>query len=520
MFKKTFIIVTMLSSMFLYAGSKTPDAAKNIDHSTDVEKKKEATKPREFWMGGWYDWNPYQYLKNKDDPNSLTGLDVAFSKLVMQKLGKRFEITDVSWKQHQDDIKSGKRQFAMGAFYSDDRAKYAYISKPYRDEENSFFVLKSNEQKHKYSDAAGFLDYIKKNKLRVGMIEGYKFADDKLNVFVSDPANKDLIVFSKTDIENMNLTLSGSIDGFLGDRIVGATTIWKEGISNKFSEKYLNVKAPIRILLSKETVTEEEAKMVDKAIDEVKSSDEFAKLVNWYFYPVILMQTADTYWFFFLELAGMVAFAISGLILASRINTSILGAFLLAFIPSVGGGIIRDITFGRYPIWIVQNKSYMMMLMFIVVTGFIFMKIQQRFFNGGSKKLHSFSDHAIVIADAAGLAVFTVVGVIVSMLVKTDPLWFWGPFIALLTGAGGGMLRDLIIKTRKVGIIYGEIYGELAVVWGAVLSIYLTLTVDDTRPERIQYAVVFCVIGCFISRLIIYYFKFQNIIFGKEESDK
>ncbi len=481
------------------------------------QQYKPSENPLNVWVGGWYDWNPYQYLKKSDDPNSLTGLDIEFSKLMMEKLKKRYEISPVSWKQHQEDIVSGKRQFATGAFDTPERRKLMYVSKSYRDEENSYFLLKENERKNSYRNVDGFLKYIKENRKKIGVIDGYKFADSKVNDYVNDPKNADLIVKSKTDLENMHLTLEGKIDGFLADRVVGATILWQNGYSKKISEKYLGIKAPIHMLLSRSTVTAEEAMLVDKYIDEIKGSADFSRIINWYYYPILLMQTTDTFWFFMLEILGILAFSISGLILASRIQTTLLGAFLLAFLPAVGGGVLRDISFGRYPIWIVQNKSYMFLLIGVVLVGFLILKIFEKFHIKTPKKFYNFTENVMVVTDAIGLSVFTIVGVIISMVVKTDPLWLWGPFFAFLTGAGGGMLRDIFVKTKNVDIICGEIYAELAILWGLIFSIYLTYTVDDIRPEKITHAVIFCFFGCFITRMIFHYFKVPNIRFGAEK---
>ncbi|CAO4838466.1 MAG: hypothetical protein CNLJKLNK_00036 [Holosporales bacterium] len=469
------------------------------------------------WLSGWYDWNPYQYVKDKNDPKSLTGLDVEFTKLLMDKFGKNIEIPPVDWKQHQDDIKEGKRHIAAGAFATDDRKQYAYISKTYRDEENSFFILKKNDSGQNYTNAEEFLDYVKKNKIKIAIIDGYKVADDRVNAFVNDPKNKNFVIKTKTDLENVELTQKGKVDGFLADRVVGATVLWHAGLTKDFSEKYLNMKASIHFLLSKKLVCPEEVEKIDHIIDQIKNSPEFTKLVSWYYYPIILMQTTDTFWFFILEIVGILSFTISGLILAARMNTTLLGAFMLAFVPSVGGGVIRDVMFNRHPIWIVQNKNYMILFIVVVLVGFLFIKMYDHFNFKKNKKLHDLSDHIIVIADALGLAVFTVSGVLVSMIVKTDPLWLWGPVFALLTGAGGGMLRDIVVKSKNVDILYGEIYGELSIIWGGILSVYLSFTAQDTNPDRIVHAVIFCVIGCFLTRMLLHYCKVSNIVFGKEE---
>ncbi|MDP2192996.1 MAG: TRIC cation channel family protein, partial [Alphaproteobacteria bacterium] len=193
---------------------------------------------------------------------------------------------------------------------------------------------------------------------------------------------------------------------------------------------------------------------------------------------------------------------------------TILGAFILALLPSVGGGVIRDLAFGRFPVWIIQNPRSILILLVLVFVGFIFIRLQKKICPNLSDKTFRITSHLIVFADAIGLAVFSVTGVIVSLVVKADPLWLWGPFLAFLTGAGGGMLRDLFIRSKNVSVVYGEIYGEMAIIWGAVLSIYLIITAGNTDPTHIRNAVILVVIGNVISQLCIHYFKVPNIRFG------
>jgi len=126
----------------------------------------------------------------------------------------------------------------------------------------------------------------------------------------------------------------------------------------------------------------------------------------------------------------------------------------------------------------------------------------------------------LVVTDAIGLAAFTVTGVLVSLIVKADPLWLWGPFFAFLTGAGGGILRDVIVKNQQVGAIHGPIYSEIAVCWGTLFSLYLTFIVNDVDPVKIKIAVMVTVIAAFCTRILIYYFNVSNIYYLKDGNNK
>src|SRR5262249_49934237 len=123
------------------------------------------------------------------------------------------------------------------------------------------------------------------------------------------------------------------------------------------------------------------------------------------------------------------------------------------------------------------------------------------------------TQNILIVCDALGLAAFTVIGILVSLIAKADPLWLWGAFFAFITGAGGGILRDLISKHHEITSLQGTIYPELAVIWGGALSVFLTWQANSVAVEPIKISVYVTVIGVFISRLIVYYFKIPNIKF-------
>jgi polar amino acid transport system substrate-binding protein len=98
-------------------------------------------------------------------------------------------------------------------------------------------------------------------------------------------------------------------------------------------------------------------------------------------------------------------------------------------------------------------------------------------------------------------------------MAKVTPLWLWGAFFAFLTGAGGGILRDLISGSKDVVSLRGGIYPEIAIFWGFSLSLFLMWQTNDINPEAIKYGVMLHVAGAFLTRLIVYFFKIPNIYF-------
>ncbi|MGL5785187.1 MAG: TRIC cation channel family protein [Alphaproteobacteria bacterium] len=475
-------------------------------------------------QGGWYNLDPYQYLSVPGDSNTLTGFDVEIQKILFGKLGYKFHINPVPWKQHLESLKTGEVDYATGAFYSEERAIFSYISTPYRFEENSLFRLRDNRKfKNTPSDIPSFLKKIQKEKLKLGVVEGYRYANEALNQFINDPSNASLLIKSETDNQNLRLLLAGDIDGFLADRIVGATILWREKPGSEIVEERLDSKAPIHMLLSKKSFTKQEAETVNSAIRQLKESPEFIWVVSGYLYPVLLLETTDSIWFSVMQQIGIIAFAISGLTLAHRYHTTLLGAFILALLPSFGGGILRDILLGRLPVSFLSARRYMLTLLTIVLGGFILIRLGKKLFQsnllkryGANAKIsQTFFDTVLTITDAIGLSVFTISGILMSLILKADPLWLWGPFFAFLTGAGGGILRDIILKKARVEALHGNLYGEIPIVWGTGLSLYLTYTVYDVDPLKIKLSVIITLLLVFATRILVCAYNVPNLFFSK-----
>jgi polar amino acid transport system substrate-binding protein len=477
---------------------------------------------KEVLLNGWYLWDPYQYLMK--DPSSgdvLTGLDIELTRAIAAHADMDVTYQPVEWKQHQQDLKDGKRDFASGATKTPEREEYAYFSKPYRYEEDSLFIRRGEESTFQFKDVKEFLAEVTKNKLRVGVIDGYQYADPAINAWLEDPKNDPLITRVPDDKKNVRLLLADDIDVFLADRIAGSTQIWRLNKGNDINEVRLGIQTPIHFMFSKAAVPYTVVEKFNKAIDKIQNTSQYQHLISWYLHPVLLLQTIDTSWFIFIEILGTIAFAISGLVMAVRDKSTLFGAFIFAVLPSLGGGIIRDVIFERRPIGALESPEFLMIVVATVLIGFFsvrFFRFLNRYFNlnlikeGGTRAAHII----LMLCDGLGLAAFTVTGIVVSVMAKANPLWLWGAFFAFLTGAGGGILRDALSKQRDFVSLRGDIYPEIAVVWGTVLSVFLMTQSQTVDPEPIRNMVFVTVVGAFLTRVLVYYFDVPNIYFSRK----
>lgn len=474
-------------------------------------------------QGGWYAFDPYQYQTEEHGLKVLTGLDYELMKVIAKDVGVKLQYEKVNWDDLLKNIESGKEDFATGALYSKEREKYAYFSVPYRYEEDSLFVLKEKARSVSHKSLKDLLEYMQASGFKLGVVEGFIYTDPLINEFID--RNSNAIVKTKNDYENLDLLLNKEIDGFITDRIVGATEIWRLNVGKKVFEVRLNIEKPVHIIFSKKTVSLDLVNQFNQAIHKLKDTTSYQKIVSWYLYPILFLQTEDRGWFRITEILGTIAFAISGLIIAFKERATLLGALILAVLPSLGGGIMRDVIFDRNPVGALQSPIYLLSVLVTVGLGFIFIKLlthlrhlRHHYHIPGEIEdtIRKQAGHILIITDAIGLATFTVTGVIVCLSAKVEPLWLWGPFFAFLTGAGGGILRDMLSKTRYIAALEGELYGEIAVVWGLFLSIIIMINTTEIEPERIEYAVIITIIGAFCTRLWVHFFHVPNERFGKE----
>lgn len=143
-----------------------------------------------------------------------------------------------------------------------------------------------------------------------------------------------------------------------------------------------------------------------------------------------------------LEYIGVLAFAVSGAIVAIEEEFDVFGIYIIAIITAMGGGVLRDIvTNVGIPVFF---TSYMTIPFIIAGTLLaIFLKGQLKYKN------------LFVFIDAIGLAAFFVSAAVKSINSNYNFMLFI--FAASITGVGGGVLRD-IITNRKPQIFKHDIY--------------------------------------------------------------
>ena len=168
---------------------------------------------------------------------------------------------------------------------------------------------------------------------------------------------------------------------------------------------------------------------------------------------------------FILEIIGTVAFAASGAMTGINKKMDIFGVCILGLTVAVGGGVIRDVILGNTPPNTFRNPVYA--LVAIGISVIVFIPAVRRLL----QKTQKIYDMSMLIMDSVGLGVFTVVGVQVANTVSYEASTFLVIFVGVLTGVGGGILRDLFADNMPY-IFVKHIYA-CASLAGAILCALL-----------------------------------------------
>jgi len=456
--------------------------------------------------GGWYPWDPYQYRDYRHGVPILTGFDMEIQRALARIMSVEIALPEIAWKDHLAALAAGTADIAAGATATEARSRYAYFSKPYRTETDVLILPRGASGRYAFQTIEQMLDTFAKRKFRLGVVAGFVYADERVNAFIADEAHGAQIVPVASEAQNLRNLLAGVIDGFLADRIAAATVAWRRKEGAHIEEHPLRFSTDIHFMLSRATQTPQTLARLDAAIDELQRSGELRRIADFYALPVLVNQTLDSRWFRVLAFIGTVAFALSGVVLAYAGQYTLFGALVLAALPAVGGGIVRDLLLQREPLGIVRNPEALLTVFATVLAGMAVIKVMSRvhgeFLGKYVRARARLGTQLIEVFDAVALAAFTVVGVVVVLDTSAQPLWLWGPIAAVLTASFGGLMRDLFRHDRVVANLRGELYPEIAVVWGLALALFLEWEGERLQPEEITVGVIVTILGAFLTRIV------------------
>lgn len=174
---------------------------------------------------------------------------------------------------------------------------------------------------------------------------------------------------------------------------------------------------------------------------------------------------------FIFEIIGTIAFAISGAITACQKQMDLFGVIFLGITTAVGGGIIRDIILGITPPTTFRYPIYLTVA--IITTLIVFVPWMQRIIINNPIYYGRF----MLITDSIGLGIFTVNGIEIALNVAPNVNYFLFAFVGVVTGVGGGVLRD-IMSGDKPYIFVKHFYASASLI-GAIICVLAHIYLTD-----------------------------------------
>lgn len=178
---------------------------------------------------------------------------------------------------------------------------------------------------------------------------------------------------------------------------------------------------------------------------------------------------------FVLEIIGTVAFAFSGCMVANAKRMDIFGVWVLGTVTAVGGGAVRDVLLGNFPPHMFRNGVYVAAATGTVAFWLLLAARRGVMTGRVFGKLTKIMD----LSDSIGLGIFAVLGSQTAIRSGHGDNWFLVIFVGVLTGVGGGLLRDVMADMTPM-IFCKRIYA-IAAMAGSVL--YLLLLRFGNIPE-------------------------------------
>ena len=176
--------------------------------------------------------------------------------------------------------------------------------------------------------------------------------------------------------------------------------------------------------------------------------------------------------FFVFEIIGVIAFSLSGALTAMKKEMDIFGACVLGMTTAIGGGIIRDLILGVTPPTAFVNP--LQAVLGLAIPAVAYLPFIQKFFARNKHKVQALS---LMVADSVGLGVFTVVGVNACFNSLPNPNFFTAVFLGVITGVGGGVLRD--VMSMNLPKIFVKHFYACASIAGAIVAFFMRILLKD-----------------------------------------
>ncbi|WP_066015836.1 trimeric intracellular cation channel family protein [Endozoicomonas atrinae] len=198
-----------------------------------------------------------------------------------------------------------------------------------------------------------------------------------------------------------------------------------------------------------------------------------------------------------LYVIAITAEAMTGALSAGRRGMDPVGVIFVACCTAIGGGSVRDMLLGSYPLTWVETPMYIV----ITTVAAILTIFLQRYMK------HMFK--VFLVLDAVGLITFSIIGA--QKTLDLGHGYIIASVMAVITGVFGGILRDILCNNVPL-VFRKELYASVALI---SIGFYFALQLLEVNPTV---TVISTLVFGFIFRMIAVRFKLELPKFVYKES--
>jgi len=193
-------------------------------------------------------------------------------------------------------------------------------------------------------------------------------------------------------------------------------------------------------------------------------------------------------WF---DLAAVFLFALTGVWAATKRGYDVVGAFVLAFVTGVGGGLLRDAIFlGEMPV-VMKDARFLYAVFAALVVGAAVQRLAERF------------ELLIAYVDALAIGVYAVYGANKSLVAGVPPEA--AVLVGLCNAVGGGLIRDVVVRDEPLILKPGQLY-FLATFVGCTAFVLMS----DRYGVDVQFAAWTAIVVTMLLRMLAIRFNWRT----------
>lgn len=261
------LLLVMLLSLPLLACKPAADAGS----AAEVKPVAAAPSPACVLRAGFDAWEPYHYLGQGQQPQ---GLDIEILQTLAAELNCELSLQQDTWAALLRKLQSGELDILPGASISSERERYAWFSRPYRQEQ--FVLYQRQDAQLNFPNLAAMLSAGHK----IGLVSGYFYGTEVDELLGQMPES---FVSAQLSELNMARLLDEEISALLEDSMVATAILRRKGLDRYISASSLSLpESEVYLMLSKSSVGEQQLQQINAVLDKLQQNGNLTKLIAKY----------------------------------------------------------------------------------------------------------------------------------------------------------------------------------------------------------------------------------------------